>query len=89
MKVNRRKAKMAKSKSHFCLKKIIDFFDFDKVTLTKVTGDFFEKDYYAPRPPFEVIVNEKIHNMGIKVMRNWEDALKSYLSEILKRRNAK
>ncbi|PIS23251.1 dTDP-4-dehydrorhamnose reductase [candidate division WWE3 bacterium CG08_land_8_20_14_0_20_40_13] len=70
-------------------KKIIDFFDFDKVTLTKVTGDFFEKDYYAPRPPFEVIVNEKIHNMGIKVMRNWEDALKSYLSEILKRRNAK
>ena len=25
MKVNRRKAKMAKSKSHFCLKKIIDF----------------------------------------------------------------
>jgi dTDP-4-dehydrorhamnose reductase len=70
-------------------KKIIDFFGFDGVELTKVTGNFFAGSYYAPRPPFEVIVNEKIHKMGISVMRGWENALESYLSEILKRRNAK
>ncbi|MBU4380845.1 dTDP-4-dehydrorhamnose reductase [Candidatus Parcubacteria bacterium] len=69
--------------------KIIEFFDFSHVKLTEVTSDFFAKNYYAPRPPFEVAINQKIHKLGLKVMRNWEIALESYLNKMLKFRNAK
>jgi len=53
----------------------------DKVKLSPVNSAYFEKEYFAPRPPCERLVNYKLDLRGINTMRNWKVALKEYLEE--------
>src|SRR5690606_11621003 len=50
----------------------------DEVTLHEVTSDYF-KEYYAPRPPSERLVNKKLELRNINIMRDWRVALKEYI----------
>ncbi len=51
----------------------------DDIKLTRVGSDFFQKDYFAPRPYSEMMINENLGKLGINLMRPWEEALKDYV----------
>ena len=53
----------------------------DKVRLVPVPSSYFEKEYFAPRPPSERLVNRKLCQLGVNMMSDWKVALKDYLSE--------
>jgi dTDP-4-dehydrorhamnose reductase len=53
----------------------------DKVRLHPVDSSYFDKEYFAPRPPSERLVNRKLDLRGINIMRDWKAALKEYLSK--------
>jgi len=51
----------------------------NKVTITEVTSKYFQKEYFAERPPCERLINKKLQLRGLNIMRNWKIALKEYL----------
>jgi len=53
----------------------------EKVRLNPVPSSYFEREYFAPRPPSERLINRKLDLRGFNVMRDWRVALKDYLSE--------
>lgn len=53
----------------------------DKINLNKVNSDFFSKEYFAPRPPSERLVNKKLQIRSLDIMRDWETCLEEYLNE--------
>ena len=54
--------------------------------LEEVSSEFFARDYFAPRPCSEILVNQKLRNENLLHMRNWKEALAEYL--ILKYSNS-
>jgi dTDP-4-dehydrorhamnose reductase len=52
-----------------------------KVQVKKTSSDRFKKDYFAPRPCSERLINSKLNKLGINYMRHWKDALKEYSTE--------
>ncbi|HOY37694.1 MAG: SDR family oxidoreductase [Bacteroidales bacterium] len=50
----------------------------DKIKITKVESDYFEKEYFAPRPYSEKLVNLKLNKRGINYMRDWKICLQEY-----------
>jgi dTDP-4-dehydrorhamnose reductase len=53
----------------------------DKVRIIPVPSDHFAKEYFAPRPPCESLVNYKLGLRGMNLMRDWRVALKDYLKD--------
>jgi dTDP-4-dehydrorhamnose reductase len=53
----------------------------DRIKLEPVPSDFFSKDYFAPRPPCERLVNYKLNLRGMNLMRDWRVSLKEYLAD--------
>lgn len=51
----------------------------DMVKLTEVDSQFFMKEYFAPRPPSERLINKKLNLRNLNLMRNWKKALKDYI----------
>lgn len=51
----------------------------NKVTITEVTSKYFQKEYFAERPPCERLINKKLNIRGLNIMRDWKIALKEYL----------
>ena len=51
----------------------------NRVIIKEVASDFFKKEYYAPRPPSEQLINRKLNLRGLNIMRNWKIALKEYI----------
>ena len=51
----------------------------NKIKLKKVNSDFFKKEYFAPRPKSERLVNTKLNLRSLNVMRDWKICLKEYL----------
>ena len=52
----------------------------DKIKLTKVSSDFFKKEYFAPRPYSEKLVNLKLKSRNIDYMNDWKECLKEYVN---------
>ena len=50
----------------------------DEVAVKKVDSSFFEKEYFAPRPASEALVNLKLRARGLNVMRDWRTCLGEY-----------
>jgi dTDP-4-dehydrorhamnose reductase len=44
-----------------------------------VSSEFFEAEYFAPRPRSEMMVNRALRQIGLNRMRPWQDALRDYL----------
>jgi len=50
----------------------------DQIKVTKVSSEYFKKDYFAPRPYSEKLINLKLMSRKINYMRNWKTCLKEY-----------
>lgn len=61
----------------------------DKIKITKVDSDYFKKDYFAPRPYSEKLINFKLNARGINHMRDWQDCLAEYSQLFVDDYNAK
>jgi len=51
----------------------------NKVEIVPVSSDHFAKDYFAPRPPCERLVNYRLKLRNLDQMRDWRVGLKDYL----------
>ena len=56
----------------------------DKIKVTPVESRFFEKEYFAERPPSERLVDKKLDIRGLNTMRDWRICLKEYLDNYYK-----
>jgi dTDP-4-dehydrorhamnose reductase len=60
----------------------------DKVKISPVDSEHFAKEYFAPRPDCERLVNYKLKLRGMDLMRDWrialDDYLRSYYSDYVK-----
>lgn len=53
----------------------------ERIELQPVQSDFFSKEFFAPRPPCERLVNYKLQLLGMDYMRNWRTSLAEYLRD--------
>lgn len=53
----------------------------DKVKVTRVSSDYFNTEYFAPRPASEKLVNMKLDARRLNSMPHWKDALAEYAKE--------
>lgn len=51
------------------------------IKLHKVTSDFFKKDYFAPRPYSEQLVNTALKQINPALTRDWRVCLEEYLAK--------
>ena len=51
----------------------------DKIEVSEVSSDYFAKEYFAERPACERLVNKRLNDLGLNIMRDWKVALKEYL----------
>ena len=51
------------------------------VKINEVSSDYFQKEYFAPRPASERLINARLNEDGLDVMRDWKTSLSEYLSE--------
>jgi dTDP-4-dehydrorhamnose reductase len=49
------------------------------IKLTAVDSEFFKEEYFAPRPPSEMMLNDRLRKIGINYMRPWEISLQDYI----------
>ena len=51
----------------------------DRIEIIEVDSSFFQKDYFAERPPSERLIDRKLDLRQVNVMRDWRVCLKEYL----------
>jgi dTDP-4-dehydrorhamnose reductase len=51
----------------------------ETVQVHPVSSDYFNKEYFAERPPCERLINQKLNIRNVNIMRDWRVALKEYL----------
>jgi len=55
-----------------------------QVKIIEVSSNYFKKEYFAPRPDSERLINKKLDLRGLNIMRNWKVTLKDYLENYYK-----
>ena len=53
----------------------------ESLTIEEVSSEFFAEEYFAERPECERLVNKRLDELGLNIMRDWRIALKEYLNE--------
>ncbi len=53
----------------------------DEINLEKVSSEYFKEEYFAQRPDCERLVNKKLDDLSMNMMRDWRIALKECLTE--------
>jgi dTDP-4-dehydrorhamnose reductase len=61
----------------------------EQIKVTQVDSDYFKKEYFAPRPYSEKLINLKLSKRNINYMLNWKDCLQEYSKIFLDDYNAK
>ena len=51
------------------------------VKISEVSSDYFQKEYFAPRPASERLINARLNEDGLDVMRDWRISLSEYLNK--------
>lgn len=51
-----------------------------RVTLTRVSSEYWKTEYFAPRPRSEQLINRNLALRGITSMPHWKESLRSYLA---------
>ena len=51
----------------------------NSIKLTKVNSNYFSKTFFAKRPNSENLLNKKLNDKGLNLMRPWRETLKEYL----------
>lgn len=66
-------------------KEMINILDLnDTIKITEVSSEYYKKEYFAPRPPNERLVNRRLNLRKMNIMRDWKVALKEYLDNYYK-----
>ena len=50
-----------------------------KVHINAVSSDYFKKQFFAPRPDSERLINRKLALRNMNTMRDWRVALREYV----------
>jgi dTDP-4-dehydrorhamnose reductase len=58
---------------------IVDALGKPEVQVRRVSSDYFDQEYFAPRPRSEMMVNRALKEVGLNRMRPWKEALRDYL----------
>jgi dTDP-4-dehydrorhamnose reductase len=53
----------------------------DSISVKEVTSEYFSKEYFAERPECERLINRRLDDLGLNIMRDWRVALKEYISD--------
>lgn len=53
----------------------------NEVHLNEVSSDYFEADYFAPRPTSEILINSKLDQLQMNFMRDWKVCLEEYVNK--------
>ncbi|MBI4845334.1 MAG: SDR family oxidoreductase [Candidatus Omnitrophica bacterium] len=59
-----------------------------EVKINPVNSAYFEKEYFAPRPKSEKLINLKLQKRGMLYMREWKECLAEY-AQVLKKEKLK
>lgn len=51
----------------------------NEIKIIEVDSSYFAKEYFADRPDCERLVNKKLNELDLNIMRDWKVALKEYL----------
>jgi dTDP-4-dehydrorhamnose reductase len=51
----------------------------DTVNIEEVPTEFFAKEYFAERPACERLINKRLNDLGLNIMRDWKPALADYI----------
>lgn len=63
-------------------RELLSLLDLKKsVKIEEVPSEFFSKEYFAERPACERLINKKLNDTGLNIMRDWKIALKDYLHD--------
>lgn len=49
------------------------------IRITPVNSDYYKAEYFAERPPCERLINKKLDLRGLNMMRDWKDAMNTYI----------
>ena len=52
-----------------------------KINITEVSSKYFAEEYFAERPDCERLINKRLNDMGLNIMRDWKVALQDYLRD--------
>ena len=55
-----------------------------RVNINEVDSTFFKNEYFSPRPDNERLVNRRLIDLNLNLMRDWQSALYDYLGELVK-----
>lgn len=53
----------------------------DSVKVEEVSSDYFAKEYFAERPACERLINKRLDDLGLNIMRDWKVALEEYIND--------
>ena len=53
----------------------------NEIKITEVKSNFYSKEYFAPRPPSENLINLKLNLRLLNIMRDWKICLREYLTK--------
>ena len=51
------------------------------LSIEKVSSDYFQKEYFAPRPDSEQLLNYRLNLHQLNIMRDWRECLSEYIEE--------
>lgn len=51
----------------------------ETVRIEEVSTEFFAKEYFAERPACERLINKRLNDLGLNIMRDWKPALADYI----------
>ena len=61
---------------------ILKYYDLNKkIKINIVDSNYFSKEYFAPRPYSERLINSKLNLRKLNIMRDWKVCLHEYLTE--------
>ena len=52
----------------------------NEISVNVVNSDFFSREYFAERPLCERLVNRRLNDANLNIMRNWKVALSEYIN---------
>jgi len=52
-----------------------------QVEVNEVTSEYFSEEYFAERPECERLINKRLDDLNLNIMRDWRVALKDYIEE--------
>ena len=63
-------------------KKLIKQLDLtDKINIIEVKLDYFKYEYFPERPVSERLVNKRLDQLNLNIMRDWKVALNDYIND--------